>query len=78
MATVAAYAIVLADRFFLGLWWFFWDAADGRGTVAFADILRHRPFAFAGALGFLQRRTYAPESTGENPNGEWSPFISTF
>jgi len=34
-------------------------AADGRGTVAFADILRHRPFAFTGALGFHHRRTDA-------------------
>jgi len=59
LATVAAYAIFLADRFFLGLWWIFWDAADGRGTVAFADILRHRPFAFTGALGFHHRTTYA-------------------
>jgi len=56
---VAVLAIFLADRFFLGLRWLFFDAADGRGTAAFADILRHRPFAFAGALGFLQRRTYA-------------------
>jgi len=61
LATVAVFAIFLADRFFLGHWFFsfFLYAANGRFTAAFAGNLLLRPFAFTSALGFYRRSTFA-------------------